>query len=160
MVIVDDGSTDRTMEVIENFCNENRNRFYSVEVERHKITQGPCAAINSALKLVRGEYTMWFDSDDLFAEDNEKKVRYLTNHLDMKCVIAEADCFDENGILNYKLGDSPVVGNQFDSFLFGYCSMSAGLNFVYTNELLKVLPENGLRTDLGEQNWYMISLLA
>lgn len=107
-IIVDDGSTDRTMEVIENFCNENRNRFYSIEVERHKINQGPCAAINSALKLVRGEYTMWFDSDDLLAEDNiEKKVRYLTNHSDTKCVMAEADCFDESGILNYKLGDSP-----------------------------------------------------
>ena len=38
--------------------------------------------------------------------------------------------------------------------------MSAGLNLVYTNELLKVLPEKWLRTDLGEQNWYMMSLLA
>lgn len=161
LIIVDDGSTDRTMDVIKNFCDESRARFYTIEVKQHKTNQGPCAAINSALKLVRGEYTMWFDSDDLLAEDNiEKKVRYLKTHPDMKWVMAEADCFDESGMLDSRLGNLPVVGNQFDSFLFGYCHMSAGLNLVYTNELLKVLPENGLRTDLGEQNWYMMSLLA
>ncbi len=161
LIIVDDDSTDRTMDEIKRFCSTSRDRFYNIEVEQHKINQGPCAAINSALKLVKGEYTMWFDSDDLLTESNiERKVEYLKTHPDVKCVIAEADCFDENGVLEHRIGNRPVVGNWFDSFLFGYCDMSAGLNLVYTNTLLSVLPENGLRTGLGEQNWYRMSLLA
>lgn len=161
LVIVDDGSTDQTMDEIEKFCNENRERFYNIEIKQHEINKGQCVAMNSALELVKGEYTMWFDSDDLLTEDNiAKKVEYLKSNPDIKCVLAEADSFDENGILEYKIGNFPVVGNQFDSFLLGYCHMSAGLNLVYTNVLLNVLPENGLRTDIKEQNWYMISLLA
>lgn len=161
LIIVDDGSTDKTIEKIKKFCKINGERFKNIEIKHHEKNKGLCASINSALELVKGEYTMWFDSDDLLTEDNiEKKVDYLKKHPDIKCVMAEADSFDENGMREYKLGNRPVVGNQFDSFLFGYCDMSAGLNLVYTNTLLNVLPENGLRTDIKEQNWYMISLLA
>ena len=161
LIIVDDGSTDQTMNEIKRFCNANRDRFYSLEIKQHETNKGLCAAINTALRLVKGEYIMWFDSDDLLAEDNiAKKVEYLKKHPDIKCVMAEADSFNENGPLEYRLGNRSVVGNHFDSFLLGYCHMSAGLNLVYTNALLNVLPESGVRTDIKEQNWYMISLLA
>lgn len=161
LVIIDDGSTDETMNEIKRFCKANRKRFHNIEIKQHEINKGLCASINSALKLVKGEYTMWFDSDDLLIEDNIlKKVDFLKKNPDIKCVLAEADSFDEKGKQEYRLGNRPVIGNYFDSFLLGYCDMSAGLNLVYTNTLLSVLPENGLRTDIKEQNWYMISLLA
>lgn len=161
LIIVEDGSTDGTMNEINRFCSENGYRFQNIHIKQHDDNKGLCSAINSALELVNGEYTMWFDSDDLLAEDNiMKKVEYLKQHPDVKCVMAEADTFDENGILNVKLGNRPIIGNWFDSFLLGYSDMSAGLNLVYTNILLHSLPDTGLRTDIKEQNWYIMPILA
>ena len=161
VIIVDDGSTDNTIAEVEHFFDNNKNCFEMVQIIKHSNNRGLCAAINTGLNAVHGEFTMWFDSDDLLDENNVRnKIEYLHKFPDIGCVMAEADCFGDKKILDCILGRKKVIGNWFDSFLLGFCDMSAGLNMVHTNELLKVLPKEGLRTDIKEQNWYMMMLLA
>jgi glycosyltransferase involved in cell wall biosynthesis len=62
IIVVDDGSRDRTAEVAETFVSQN------VKVVSTQ-NQGSCAARNFAFQLSRGDYIQWLDHDDLLAPD-------------------------------------------------------------------------------------------
>lgn len=59
VIIVDDGSTDKSLEIAKKYCDENEN-FRLIQQEN----KGPGAARNAALKISRGEYIGFMDSDD------------------------------------------------------------------------------------------------
>jgi glycosyltransferase involved in cell wall biosynthesis len=62
IIIVDDGSNDRTLEIVEAFESE------SVRIVRQD-NQGAAAARNKAFSLSRGDYIQWLDADDLLSPD-------------------------------------------------------------------------------------------
>ncbi len=66
IIVVDDGSSDRTAEVAR--------RFASNEVSVvSKENGGAAAARNRALQLSQGDYIQWLDADDLLAPDKIEK---------------------------------------------------------------------------------------
>jgi hypothetical protein len=60
IVIVDDGSTDDTVQVAESLCGEHD--FIHLVQQRNA---GPGAARNAGLRIARGEYVQFLDSDDV-----------------------------------------------------------------------------------------------
>ena len=59
-VVVNDGSTDNTHEVMENYSfDDSRIRSY------HKKNGGTASALNYAISKARGEWLVWISSDDL-----------------------------------------------------------------------------------------------
>jgi glycosyltransferase involved in cell wall biosynthesis len=62
IIVVDDGSTDRTLAVARQFESEQ------VRVVAHEH-QGAAATRNAALSLSQGEYIQYLDADDLMAPD-------------------------------------------------------------------------------------------
>lgn len=62
LIIVDDGSTDSTREVIDSFDDE---RIILIS----QPNQGPGQARNSGLEVASGEYVMFLDADDWFCSD-------------------------------------------------------------------------------------------
>jgi glycosyltransferase involved in cell wall biosynthesis len=62
IIIVDDGSTDQTLQVARQFESE------SVRVVSQQ-NQGAAAARNKAFSLSHGDYIQWLDADDLLAAD-------------------------------------------------------------------------------------------
>ncbi len=75
-IVVDDGSTDHTDEVMETYLvNDVRFKYYH-RPEEH--LPGGNGARNFGFKMCRGELVNWFDSDDLMvAEKLELKVKAL-----------------------------------------------------------------------------------
>ena len=64
-LIIDDGSTDNTTEIIEQFINEGK-----IEIQYHKQeNQGKMAAINNVMKYAEGDMIVECDSDDLFSDN-------------------------------------------------------------------------------------------
>jgi glycosyltransferase involved in cell wall biosynthesis len=66
IVIVDDGSTDRTLSIARQFASP------SLRVVTQP-NQGAAAARNRALSLSQGGYIQWLDADDLLAPDKIQK---------------------------------------------------------------------------------------
>jgi glycosyltransferase involved in cell wall biosynthesis len=62
IIVVDDGSTDRTLAIARQFESEK------VRVVAH-VHQGAAATRNLALSLSQGEYIQYLDADDLIARD-------------------------------------------------------------------------------------------
>jgi glycosyltransferase involved in cell wall biosynthesis len=72
IIVVDDGSTDRTLEVAERV----RSAHCRVVTQ---INQGAAAARNHALRLCTGDYIQWLDADDVLAPDKIEKQMELAS---------------------------------------------------------------------------------
>src|SRR5215217_7258738 len=78
-MIVDDGSTDDTAEVVARYSKADaRIKFFRQPNRRQ------AAARNHGLAQMRGEYVQFLDADDLIEPEKlEKQVAYLENHPDV-----------------------------------------------------------------------------
>lgn len=73
-IIVDDGSTDNTDEVVGGYIAKDSRFQYHHRPKKNK--SGGNGARNYGFELCKGEYVNWFDSDDLMLED------FLQNAID------------------------------------------------------------------------------
>lgn len=86
MILVDDGSTDRTVQIAESYCERFADRGYGFHMIRtdHK---NAAAAINCGLPYVTGEYLTWPDSDDILEPESiEKRAAFLEENPQYRCV--------------------------------------------------------------------------
>ena len=76
-IIIDDGSSDETKEIIQNFIKENKFEIKYVYQEN----QGKMAAINKAVNIATGEFIVDCDSDDYFTIDSFKIIKENVNKI-------------------------------------------------------------------------------
>ena len=80
-IVVDDGSTDNTWEVLLAYADKDKR----IKVfQRNRTPKGAPTCRNIGMDLARGEYFMFLDSDDLLAPwCLEKRYRCITDDFDM-----------------------------------------------------------------------------
>lgn len=74
MIIVDDISTDKTVEVVKNYQKKDKRiKLYILDKKG-----GASAARNKAIKEARGQYIAFLDGDDLWKKDKlEKHIKFM-----------------------------------------------------------------------------------
>ena len=77
IIVVDDGSTDRTLTIARQF------EAHGVRVVTQK-NQGAAAARNTAFSLSQGSYVQWLDADDLLSPDKVAKQMAVAEQLGNK----------------------------------------------------------------------------
>ena len=137
IIIVDDGSTDNTLEIIESYSNQSRNVEVIVLSQENK---GPGAARNLGLQRASSKYIAFLDSDD----------EWLPNKLQISIQRLEQEDYDliaHNVIMvkekNQTRNDIAARYKKAkDSLFFGlYCKGFIGTSTVVTR--LSVIREAG-----------------
>ncbi|MFZ3591239.1 glycosyltransferase family 2 protein [Bacillus sp. DJP31] len=94
LIICDDGSTDRTLEIAQRFARNNSR----LKVIKNQHNVGLSRTLNQCLEHCSGDYIMRHDGDDLMVEDRiEKQVRYMNTHECDACG-SWAYLFDHDGV--------------------------------------------------------------
>lgn len=93
IIVVDDGSSDRTAEIAAG--------FQRIRVARHLYNRGYGSAICTGLRASRGDYVVWFDADGQHrVEDLITVIERLTAHQLEYCIgVRGADSFQETNRL-------------------------------------------------------------
>lgn len=114
-ILVDDGSTDNTIEILNKYCDLD-NRFKLHKRPKEKL-KGANSCRNYGFQVSTGDYINWFDSDDLMHSSFiEKKVNAFTSKLD--CVISKT-CFFKNdvNIITGKEARTKLSSNLLEDFV-------------------------------------------
>lgn len=97
VLIIDDGSSDRSLEI----ANDYARRFpATIRVLTHPshVNKGISATCNRGLAEARGEYIGWIGSDDVMVETKlANQVRYLQERPAVGMVYSRATLIDESG---------------------------------------------------------------
>jgi glycosyltransferase involved in cell wall biosynthesis len=140
LIVVDDGSTDNTSNIVANY-RDPRIRYDFQE------NRGQAAALNRGLDLARGEYITTLDTDDWFTPESlSDRVRFLTEHPEYGVVYGDGYYCDVTGKLlqhfsNYRIEN--VCGDVYD-ILITSPFFGTGANVMVRRE---VFEKNRIRYD-------------
>ncbi len=96
LIMCDDGSTDRTLEVAKKLA---RKRPGQVRVIRNRKNLGLNQTLNHCLKYAAGDYVARMDGDDIsLPERLQKEVEFLDAHPEIAIVSTPMHYFDQSGI--------------------------------------------------------------
>jgi glycosyltransferase involved in cell wall biosynthesis len=92
IIVIDDGSTDRSKKIISSFTKEdNRISYY------YQTNGGVSSARNNGLKKAKGKYIALLDADDVWYKDNlERKIKVLLENPNISWVFSDMDIADSN----------------------------------------------------------------
>ena len=95
LIIIDDGSKDNSVEVIQEMIPACEERFVRFEF-RYRSNKGLCATLNEALEWCEGEYLSCIASDDIMRPDKTSyQVSYLNANKNTIGVFGGVDILDD-----------------------------------------------------------------
>lgn len=157
-ILVDDGSVDNTVRIMESYREKFIERGYG-----YQILQTPhrnaSAAINQGLKLVVGEYLIWPDSDDILEPDSiKRRVDFLMDHPQYSCVRSIMYYFDNKGQI---AGAGETLGalkkeRIFYDIMEGLTFVCCGCYMLKTKEFFEIYPDRKIPEYPVGQNFQML----
>lgn len=117
LVIVNDGSTDNTKDILDKLSSKRTNNKLLITVVHHPNNLGKGAAIKTGLTKVLGRYVMVQDADLEYSPD-EIKYLFIEAEKDNGIVFGTRSHYKKRGYLLAQLGNWYL--NVMFNLLFGY----------------------------------------
>lgn len=96
VIIVNDGTPDDSMLVIEKILSKQTAIIRDCFIILHQENQGQSSARNLALKVAKGEYIAFLDSDDVLSENYLNDLKNIITNNDVDIVQFKSSRFEEN----------------------------------------------------------------
>lgn len=154
LILVDDGSSDKSVKI----CVEYAQRDSRVQIYQQKH-QGPGHARNLGLKLAKGKYLSFLDSDDFFEPDMLKTLYLCAEKNDTEVIFYFYSNFDDitqkdipvppNPYLNQILHNSPLNPLAHKDILF-QLSGGEAWKYFFKKELIQRHNLKFAETSCGE----------
>ena len=118
-IIVDDGSTDQSLLIIEEFLKKDQ-RFKFLKRPDNRL-KGANACRNYGKQIAKGEYIMFLDSDDLLSNNClENRINYVKSNPQYDLVIFSMGHFLENNKNCYEDKNRRVVNFSIEDTIFEF----------------------------------------
>ncbi len=152
-IIVNDGSTDKTAEIIEHF-NDKR-----IKLIHNKENSGIVFSRNRGIENASGKYIAMFDSDDIaYSTKNEEQINFLEQNPDFGMVGTWAKFIDDNGNQTGKSWKLPASADNIPAMmLFRNYFVQASV-VARRNALPEHLYSTGYDIVEDSKMWFEISL--
>lgn len=106
LIIVDDCSSDDSVQLIQNWMDKNKMDCLFLP---HKKNKGLCGSLNHGLKYVKGAYYQFLACDDvMLPEKIEKQVEVLEANPNLAVVHSNGYNINEHGVIGKKLHSEPL----------------------------------------------------
>lgn len=151
-IFINDGSTDRTPQLLESLCKDKPN-FKIVTRENGGLS----AARNSGLEIAGGEYIAFLDSDDMYRPNYLEALYSLLTDKNLDVAMCSFECVKENAgadkLKRIKIKSKPTVYDNAEEVI---CRIMTNwnLHFAPWNKLLRrsLLEKTGRFPRLFDEN--------
>ena len=117
--VIDGGSTDKTVEILKEFGNDEKYKYkFKWISEKDK---GQTDAINKGLRMCTGDWFAFLNADDCYYDPDvfNKLAPFMTNHLDKGIIYGNCVTFFEELDSSYDVLNIPPEKVCFISLLYG-----------------------------------------
>lgn len=165
LILINDGSTDRSEQIIKNY----RSKFEEANIKLIYVYQenkGAGGAVNSGLKYVNGEYLTLLDIDDyIMPESIELKVEFLRKNNDYDIVrtngyyVKENDLSEKNNLFVNNDYEKNNI-NIFNDLVLAKTNNWAGSYMIRTNKLFDFYKDRNIYESKYGQNLQILMPIA
>ena len=112
LIVINDGSTDRTAQMIEEYIKKNSDKNIKY---LNKRNEGVCKTLNKGLEISTGDYIAFLASDDLWLPDRLAiQLEFMENNKNIGMVFADTWFLNFTSKTNSKWSDyKPQIKNYF-----------------------------------------------
>lgn len=129
-IIIDDGSTDNTADIINSYKDQRIKYF------RNDVNQGVAKSLNKGLETAQAEFIARMDADDISLPSRfQKQIEYLNEHLEIGVLGSWTQFIDEKGDFISLLSPPTSHAVIVWALLFANCMTHASV--VFRRKLIK-----------------------
>jgi len=135
IIVVDDGSTDNTKEVIKPYLNKMKYIYQQ--------NSGPSAARNRGIQEAKGEYIAFLDADDIWLPQKlELQIKFMEKEKEVGLIFSDMVLFNEKEIIKNSFLKEKLFFNKLS-----IKSLSSTEKVIYDNVFNALLQENFIPTN-------------
>lgn len=148
LIVVDDCSTDNTDEVIKDFLKDSRIKYL-----KNKENSGAAISRNKALRIAKGEWIAFLDSDDLWSHKKlEKQIKFMEQNNYNFSYTKYGEIDEQGNNLNIEIS-GPKKITKFG--MYNYCWLGC-LTVMYNREKIGLIQIKDIKKNNDYAMWLKI----